>query len=220
MADVIASVSAALRAAGYRTGEANPGAVLPEITEPVVAVNLERVDAADMAMVVRATVVSPLKLGAKTCETHGLAVCRALSNMGRNCQLQPCQFNPKTEMFTSSVLVTLQGNVLDEDWITKNIFQVRIGAYYLDKVLSVTAQQEGGGTLQLNDCAWKIRIEERLSEIREENIPVNAANITVQYERGQEVYTNCRLIGRQRIFRDGALIQIWNATAQSRTLGE
>ena len=220
MANVIGSVASVLRAAGYRTGNANPGGVMPEITEPVLAVNLERLDAKDMFLVVRVTVVSPLKLGAGVCEEHGMKVCKLMSELGSECQMQPCKFNPKTEMFSVSVLATFYGHVLDEDWMAGLILQVRFGSgYYLDEVASVTAWQEAASDQLLGEAVWKIRIEERLSSIRKEDVPTNLGKIVVYYENGREEYLDCKLTGRKRIFKDGALQQIWEATATSRTLG-
>ena len=220
MADIIASVTSVLQLAGYRTGNANPGGVMPAITEPVVAVNLERANMAARSVVVRVTVVAPLTLGARSCEEHGLAVCRLLSQMGGKCDLQPSKFNPKTELFSASVLVTFQGNVLDENWAPGDLCQVRFGAgYYLNKVVSFTSWQEPEEEQALEESSWKIRVEEQLEGIRPEEVPANVANITVLYADGEEVYSDCKLIGRKRVIRDGALVQTWEATANSRTIG-
>lgn len=219
MADVIASVIAVLRSAGYRAGEANPGAIMPEITEPVLTVNLERLDAKKMSLEVRVTVVSPLKLGARACENHGLTVCRLMADLGGETQLQPSKFNPKTEMFSAAVLVTFRGSVLQDDWVAGSSVQVRFGAgYYLENVVSFTAWQETKSEQVLGECVWYIRIEEQLSGIRQENIPTSVGKITIMYENNREEYNDCKLTGRKRIFQDGALRQIWEATAQNRTL--
>ena len=220
MADVVTSIAAVLRSAGYRTGDANPGGVMPEITEPVVAVNLEKVDGQKMLLTLRITIVSPLKLGAKACEDHGLTVCRILTELGGQCQLQPSHFNPKTEMFSAAVLANFYGHVLAEDWWSRGVFQVRFGSgYYLGEVVSVTTWQEPAADQTLGDCPWHIRVEEKLDGIRQEDVPVNLGKITVMYENGKETYNECKLIGRKRIFQDGALLQIWEATAINRVLG-
>ena len=219
MADIIASVTSVLRGAGYRTGNANPGSIMPAITEPVVAVNLERANMTARSVVVRVTVVAPLALGARSCEEHGLAVCRLLSNMGGKCDLQPSKFNPKTELFSAAVLVAFQGNVLDENWAPGELCQVRFGAgYYLNKVVSFTSWQEPEEEQTLEESSWKIRVEEQLEGIRPEEIPVNVTKITVIYADSVEVYNECKLIGRKRVIRDGALLQTWEATAQNRTV--
>jgi hypothetical protein len=219
MADVVTNIAAVLRSAGYRTGDANPGAVMPEIKEPVLAVNLERVDAKNLYLVIRVTIVSPLALGARACEEHGLTVCRMLTELGGYCELQPSGFNPKTEMFSAAVLATFYGHVLEEDWWSRGIFQVKFGSgYYMSEVVSFTAWQEAEADQTLGECLWHIRVEEKLEAIRQEDVPVSLNKVTVMYENGQEYYNECRLTGRKRIFKDGALHQIWDVIAQTRTL--
>ena len=221
MADIMISVAATLRAAGYRTGEASPGSVIPEITGPVVAVSLEKVDTKALTLVVRATVVSPYSLGARTCETNALKVCKLLGNMGGACQLQPCQFNAKSEMFSVAVLVTFHGNVLDEQWMPGDLCQVRFGSgYYLNRIASVTAWQEAAANQELEAASWHIRVEERMDGIIQEQVPVNVANVTVFYQNSREIYNECRLIGRKRVFQDGTLLQVWDITARSREVGD
>ena len=221
MADIISSVAAVLRTAGYRTGDANPGGIIPEITEPVVAVNLERANMAEKSVVVRVTVVTPLTMGAKTCESHALAVCRLLGSIGADCEMQPCKFDAKTEVFTSAVLVSFRGNVMDQNWVAGDTFQVRFGSgYFLEKVTSFTAWQVPEDEQTLWESTWKIQVEENLNTIRSEEVPSGITRITVFYENGQEHYNECAMVGRKRINRDGKLLQVWEATAKNRTVGD
>lgn len=219
MADIMSNVTSVLRSAGYRTGNANPGSVMPKITEPVVAVNLERADMEARTAVVRVTVVAPLVLGARSCEEQGLEICRVLSGLGGKCELQPCKFNAKTEMFSTAILVTFQGNVLDDNWVMGDLCQVRFGSgYYLNKVISFTSWQESEEGKTLADSSWKIRVEEQLDAIRLEEVPSGVTKITVTFEDGQEAYNECKLTGRKRIIQDGTLVQVWDATALNRTI--
>jgi hypothetical protein len=219
MADIVSSVTSVLRTAGYRTGNANPGGILPEITEPVLTVNLERANLVAHTVVVRVTVVSPLALGAQACESHGLSVCRLLTDVCGKCELQPSKFNPKTEMFSAAVLATFQGNVLDNNWMLGELCQVRFGTgYYLNRVLSVTSWQEPEQGKTLGESSWKIRVEEELDAIQTEEMPTGIIKITVIYQDGQEVYNECKLTSRKRVIRDGTLVQTWEATALNRTV--
>ncbi|MBE6960816.1 MAG: hypothetical protein E7448_08900 [Ruminococcaceae bacterium] len=219
MADVVASVVAVLQAAGYRAGNANPGGIIPEITEPVLAVNLERANMEKKTLVIRVTVVTPISKGAKSCETQALAVCRLLGEIGCNCEMQPCKFDAKTEVFSSAVLASFQGNIMDQNWMIGDMLQVRFGSgYYLDKVTSFAAWQVLNEEQALGECVWNIQVEETLDAIRTENVPSGTTKITVYYEGGQEAYNECTLCGRKRIIRDGKIVQIWEATAKSRTI--
>ena len=219
MADIISGISAVLRTAGYRTGDANPGGVMPEITEPVLAVNLERANMDSKTVVIRVTVVAPLATGARACENHGLAVSRLLADVGGKCEMQPSKFNPKTEVFSCAVLASFQGNVVSKDWMIGDTLEVRFGSgYYLDRVTSFVSWQEKEGSKALMDSSWHIRVEENLDAIRVEQVPTGITKITVIYEDGEEVYNECNLISRKRTLRNGSLLQVWEATASSRTV--
>lgn len=219
MADIVASLAAVLRTAGYRTGNANPGGVIPEIKEPVLAVNLERANMEEKTLVVRITVVVPLSMGAKACESHALNVCRLLSGIGYSCEMQPSKFDSKTEIFSSAVLVHFCGNITDQNWNADDTLQVRLGSgFYLNKVLSFTAWQEPEEGQALGESDWQIQVEEKLDGIQQENVPSGITTITVYFEAGQEVYSECTLSGRKRTIRDGKLVQIWEAVAKSRTI--
>lgn len=219
MAFIINSVKAVLQSAGYRTGNANPGGVIPQITEPVVAVNLERVNMTSRNMVIRATVMVPLNLGAQTCEEHALVVCKLLAEIGGKCEMQPSKFDAKTEMFGSAVLATFQGNVMEEKWLLGDLCQVRFGgSYYLNHIVSFEAYQEQEEGKHLNESKWVIRVEEQLDAIRTEEVPNGITTITAIFEGKEESYNECTFYGRKRILRDGVLVQIWEATAASRTV--
>ncbi|MBE6975662.1 MAG: hypothetical protein E7439_00470 [Ruminococcaceae bacterium] len=224
MANIMESVTMVLRAAGYRTGEASPGGIMPEITEPVVAVSLEHVDTSKQLVRICATVVSPLALGSRLCEMKALDIGRVLKNTGADCKIEPCKLNPKTEVFWMPVMATYQGNALSEDWSVGNICRIRFGSgYNLHTINLFTTWQderdkpkedEGSG-----EWPWRFRIEERIDEIKEENIPVNAFYMTIYFEGGTEYLRGCTLTGRKRTIQDGGLVQIWEGIAERRDLG-
>ena len=224
MANIMESVAIVLRNAGYRTGESSPGRIMPEITEPVLAVSLEQVDTDKQMIRISVTVVSPLELGARVCEDNALQVCRLLTSTGADCRLEPCKLNPKTEVFWAPVIATYQGNILDEEWSAGNLCQIKFGSgYYLHTILSYSAWQDRNAPEDdpmLANRPWKFRVEERINAIKEEDIPAGAFYMTIFYEGGKEFLRGCTLNGRKRIIQDGSLIQIWEGEAERRDLGQ
>lgn len=219
MADIMQSISYVLSAAGYRTGDASPGRVMPEVTEPVVAVNLEHLDTAKLSMTIRATVVSPLSLGARACEDEAMNICRILRQVGAECELEPCQLNAKTEHFYVPVMASFRGNILDDGWKIGDDCQVKFGSVNLQKVISFQAWREKGSEMNsLEEAQWQFRVEERLDGVGQERAPAEPFVLTVIWEGSQERYEECVLTLQKRVIEDGHFLQIREGTAKTRTV--
>ena len=219
MADIMQSISYVLSAAGYRTGDASPGRIMPEVTEPVVAVNLEHLDTAKLSMTIRATVVSPLSLGARACEDEAMNICRILQQMGAECELESCQLNAKTEHFYVPVMASFRGNILDDGWKIGDACQVKFGSVNLQKVISFQAWREKGSEMNsLEEAQWQFRVEERLDGIGQESAPAEPFVLTVIWEGSQERYEECVLTLQKRVIEDGHFLQIREGTAKTRTV--
>ena len=219
MADIMQTVTRVLSGAGYRTGDANPGRVVSEISEPVIAVNLEQLDTEQLTMVLRATVVSPVALGARACEEEAVKVCRILQEIGAQCVVKPCQLNAKTEVFCVPVMLTFQGKVWDTDWQAEDACTVKFGSVNLHTIVSFSAWRETSDTeTALQAAIWKFRVEERMDGIQSEIEPAEPFTMTVSFEKRQEVYGTCALTAQKRVIADGHLIQIREGTAKTRTV--
>ncbi len=219
MASIVQNVSFVLSAAGYRVGDASPGSIMPEIEEPVVAVSLEQLDGVKNTVTVRATVVSPMHLGARRCEDEALKVCRVLQEAGAQCKMEPYKLDVKTELFLLPVMAVFYGNVLDSGWQVGGECSVSFGSVPLQKILSFTAWRETsweGGVL--TDMAWRFRVEERLDGIQTDAEPVQPMVMTVSFEDGEEIYGSCNLTLQKRVLVDGCLHQVWEGVAQTRTV--
>lgn len=218
MAGVIQNLTMLLSGAGYRTGDASPGRIMPEISEPVIALNLERLDTEKRVATVRVTVISPLALGARACEDEALKVCRLLRNAGIACELKPYSVDAKTEMILISVMATVYGNLLNNRWQLGEGCVVRFDARTLERVVSFTAWREVKDGSSIENARWKFRVEEEMDTIQEETEPTEPFVITVSHGDGQEVYSGCVLTMHKRVVTDGGLVQIREGTAQSRSV--
>lgn len=219
MADIMKTITYVLTAAGYRTGDASPGRIMPEISEPVIAVNLEHLDTEELTMTIRTTVVSPLALGARACEDEALKVCRILQDVGAECTLEPCQLNAKTEVFFVPVMAKFQGNILDTGWQADQICRVKFGSVNLYRIVSFSVWRETGSDADtLSAAVWKFRVEERMDGIKSEIEPTEPFTMTVMFEDAQEVYGECALTYQKRTISDGYLLQVREGTAATRTV--
>lgn len=219
MASIMQMVTQVLSGAGYRTGDANPGRVVSEISEPVIAVNLEQLDTDKLTMTIQVTVVSPVSLGARACENEAVNVCRILQDVGAQCVLKPCQLNAKTEVFSVPVLVNFRGNVWDPDWQASDVCRVKFGSVNLNTIVSFSAWRETSDTADVIQTAvWKFRVEERLEGIRSTPEPTEPFTMTVNFLKKQEVYEGCALTFQKRVIGDGQLIQVREGTAKTRTV--
>jgi len=221
MAGIMKTITNVLMAAGYRAGDASPGRIMPEVTEPVIAVNLEHLDTQKLTMTVCATVVSPLALGARTCEDEALKVCRILQDVGAECTLEPCQLNAKTEVFFVPVMAKFQGNILNDSWSAGRMCRVKFGSTNLQRIVSFSAWRETDEeAATLRAAVWKFRVEERMEGIMPETEPAEPFTMTVTFEDEKEIYAECALTYQKRTIADGFLLQIREGTAKTRTLAE
>ena len=219
MAGVIQNLTMLLSGAGYRTGDANPGRVMPEISEPVIVLSLEQLDTEKRMAKVRVTIVSPLGLGARICEDEALKVCKLLRNAGAACQVQPYKIDTKTELVLLSVMATLHGNILSNNWQLGEGCGVRFDGDILDQVVSFTAwRQVNKDTDGIQNMLWNFRVEEEMEGIQEEREPVEPFVITVSHGDAQEVYNDCVLTSHKRVLTDSGVVQIREGIAKTRTV--
>ena len=217
MAGVIDRLTIMLSGAGYRTGEASPGRIMPEVSEPVIALKLEQLDTAKHMAKVRVTVVCPLALGAGACEDEAERVCKLLRNVGLTCQLQPYTIDTKTELILLPIIVTVYGNLLSNYWQLGEGCTVCFDGEPLNRTLSFTAWRDSAGGGLVN-CRWKFRVEEEMYEIDDEVVPIEPFDLTVRYSKSEEMYTGCMLTLQKREMTDSGILLIWEGLAEDRVV--
>lgn len=216
MANVIDTVAAALSAAGYRTGAASPGGWMPEIQSPVAAVSLDGVDAQTDSLTVRATVVSPVANGAREAENQALQVCRVLRGIGGECQLEPCEWDEKTELFSVGVRAKFYGNVLGGTWSNAKACAVTMGGIPVSRPVSFSAWRNRGELMDIAEASWQFQLEEILTDTATEVVPVEPFSVVVGAGGRTETYTDCYITQQRRILEQGRLVQIREGTAKTK----
>lgn len=208
------SVKGILGLAGFRTGLANPGRWIPEITEPVVAISLEQVDSEKYEVTVRSEVVSPVALGGQRCEEEILKVLSILQGKGGRCQVTALEFDAKTELFSMAVLATFHGDVLDEDWGFEKACFVNWGGSYIGDPVAFTAWRETTDPeTPLSLTKWHFRLEETLTGKWPEVNVSDPFTLTVSAGNITDTYTGCTVTSQQRFLQEGHLRQIREGTA-------
>lgn len=208
------SVKGIIAMAGYRTGLANPGKWIPEITEPVVAISLEGVDSETYEVTVRSEVVSPVMLGGKRCEEEVLKVLSILQNRGARCEVTALKFDAKTELFSMAVLSTFHGDILDDDWDFEKSCTVDWGGITIGTPVAFNAWRETNDPeTPLSLTKWHFRMEETLTGKWPEVNMSDPFTITVTAGNITDTYTGCTVTRQQRYLQEGHLRQIREGTA-------
>lgn len=184
---------------------------MPEITGPVAAVSLEKIDTGLAELTVRAEVVSPVALGAQACEDSAMVVSRILRNMGGDCVQEACRFDAKTELFSVGVLAKFHGDVLAKNWTAGHGCSVQLGEMVVGHALSFTAWKEPG---EENVPVWRFRLEEILDGHWTEAVPSEPFTAVVMAGSMVDTYVGCKVLTYQRIMKDGYMRQIREGTME------
>jgi hypothetical protein len=103
------TVLSRLREAGFQADMAFPGGKCPEISGPVAAVHLEKVDRADMTATVEVSIHTPAALGGARCEAEALRAMEVLHQAGGTCVQNGCVFNGLTKTYSVSIRAAFSG---------------------------------------------------------------------------------------------------------------
>ncbi len=216
MAGLVDNVIMILSAAGYRVGDAWSGGIMPQIQEPVTAVELTEVDTGGATASVQVTVISPLELGARACQEEAWKVCLLLQGVGAQCKIGSCSRNTKAEMILVPVTAVFFGNVLDTDWQLGTQPRVRLGTVYLQKVQAFYAWREDKEDIE--GTVWRFRIEEQMDGISAQTVPEAPFTVTVTLGSGKESFGDCALTLQKRTLLSSGVQQVWEGYGQNRTV--
>lgn len=218
-----------LRQENFAADVAYPGQKFPQVTGPVAAVHIEKVDRAAMTVTVEVNVICPAAMGGTTCETEALRATEVLRLMGAVCVQNGCTYDGIAQVYVVPVLAAFTG-VADVDSYTRGPgFRVYIDdALQLDVVAvseeeTIAAQPEGAmgqGTSarsSLTGRAWTIRLEELIPAGYEEmENPTGEFTMQIATELKTEVYSGCRWTSVHREYTKEGLRRIRTGFALNR----
>lgn len=161
-----------LREENFVADVAYPGQVFPQISEPVAAVHIEKVDRANLTVTLEVNIICPAALGGTTCELEALRATAVLGWEGAVCVQNGCSYDGIAQVYTVSVLATFTCLTDAEDCAMGPGFAVYINGEQLPYAYGFTAEQKAEhvalyemGANEPGDCApgiwtWKLTLEE------------------------------------------------------------
>lgn len=206
-----------LREAGFKANAAYPGQKYPQITEPVAAVHIEKVDRANLTVTLEVNIICPADYGGTACEVEALRATEVLQWDGAICIQNGCTYDGASQVYVVAVLATYTCVTEKDDCTMGPGFQVYINDVYYPFVVAFTeeavrahaAEYEMGEPepmgISLGRKEWSITLEERIlpgsPEIPE---PKGAFKLRLEKEGGSAVYYHCRWLSiRRELSREG-----------------
>ena len=95
-----------LREAKFTADVAFPGQKFPQITKPVAAVHIEKVDRANMAVTVEVNIICPAAMGGTACEVEALRATEILRWSGAVCIQNGCTYDGISQVYVVAILAT------------------------------------------------------------------------------------------------------------------
>ena len=216
---IVTTVIDTLTKAGFSAVPAYPGETMPNITQPQVAVNLQKLDYTAQSATVLATVMVPVGAGGEVCEDAAIRAGTELEKLGGTVTMEECRFNAYADAYYIRVLGTFYGAAVLTGWSAASEFTVELENTVLERAVSFRAEQavdQVTGT-PLNTAVWTFRLEEKF-RWGEGPIPGPTENFTVTVSRnsGMEIYSDCSWISVQLEDTTTGLRQIRTGVAKSR----
>ena len=191
---VIDAVMEALTEAGLAAQKAYPGAAMPNITQPRLAVSLEKLDYTARSATVLVTVMVPVEQGGAACEITAVQTGTVLERMGGVVVQEECRFNAYADAYYVRVLGTFYGTTVMDTWSAASEFTVEINETVLPHAVSFRAEQavdEVTGT-PLSTAVWTFRLEEKFGWGEGPlPAPTESFSVTVLRSSGMEIYDEC-----------------------------
>lgn len=223
---MLTEITEFLTGSGLRAMEAYPGQERLEITGPVAAVSLGRVDLESQRMEFSVRVLSPRRLGAWECQDRAFEAMKRLRVMGLNCKMEPLGYESGCDCFQVEIIAQAVG-LLEQAWIRVAVdgesvgFVTEFSAEQDRKRQFITAIGEGNPVgITSGNGGWAIRMVQIFPValmIPEE--PAEPFDLTVTENGEAMVYRGCAW-NRLKQTRTGASVRLeWEGLALRRERG-
>ena len=215
-----------LREARFKAKVAFPGQKYPQITEPVAAVHIERVDRASMTVTLEVNVICPASYGGTACELEALRATEALQWDGAVCIQNGCTYDGASQVYMVAILATYTCVTEADSYTMGPGFEVYINDIYHKFVVSFAEVEKrdhiaefsmGERTpvgISLGSSVWEISMEELIlpgsPELAE---PKGAFELRIERDAGTDTYYHCRWTSVQRTMDRNGLRRICKGIA-------
>lgn len=225
---ILQRVLTALKNGGFAAELAYPGRKMPQITGPVAAVHMARVDSAALTSTVSVTILSPGELGGSACEAEAMEAMELLLGCGAVCVQEGCVYDRVSQLYAVEIRASFAG-VSWPEGTTGAGFSVSINgvshgcavAFQSEETRDFTAEYvttdplpmaNGTGMIQ-----WSLRLEEQIPVgTAEPAEPGPGFSLVVSTDEKKEVYTGCQWISISREYSSQGLRRLRKGFALKR----
>ena len=182
-----------LREAKFTADVAFPGQKFPQITKPVAAVHIEKVDRANMTVTVEVNIICPAAMGGTACEVEALRATEILRWSGAVCIQNGCTYDGISQVYVVAILATF------------TCVQPNAIAFSEEEVSGVQAEYVMGESAPAGasqgSSLWYIQLEELFpAGTPEKAEPVGAFTLEISTDVKTELYYHCRWTSVKREF--------------------
>ena len=202
-----------LREANFTADVAYPGQKFPQITEPVAAVHIEKVDRASLTVTVEVSIICPASLGGTQCEVEALRATEALRWTGAVCVQNGCTYDGAAQVYVVSILATFTCITEEDSCVIGPGFEVYVNGIYHRFAVAFSEEEkqerealyEMGEHLPVGICQgkslWEITLEELIPAGSPETTePEGAFTVKIVTDVKTEYYNHCRWTSVRREF--------------------
>lgn len=210
---ILELVLRALHQENFPADIAYPGQKYPQITGPIAAVHIAKVDRANLTVTVEVNVICPAALGGTACEVEALRATEILRWEGAVCVQNGCTYDGVSQVYVVPVLATFTGITEAESCKIGPGFKVYINEIYHPYAVAVSEEEDPGCQAEYEmgeglptgisqgSQLWHIALEELIpSGSPETDEPIGAFQLKIKSELKQEVYYHCRWTSIHREF--------------------
>lgn len=226
---ILEQVLRILRQEDFAASVAFPGQKFPQITGPVAAVHIEKVDRSSLTVTLEVNILCPAAMGGTACELEALRATEVLRWDGAVCVQNGCTYDGVSQVYSVSILATYTC-ITDADSCTMGpgfyVYIDEVRQYY---AVAFTGEEQQGyeaayamGSaapvgIQEGKRLWHITLEELIpSGSPESREPEAAFELKVATKTKTEVYYHCRWTSIRREFTRDGLRRIRRGIAMDR----
>ena len=210
-----------LRQANFTADVAYPGQKFPQITEPVAAVHIEKVDRASLTVTLEVNIICPAAMGGTACEVEALRATETLRWFGGVCVQNACTYDGISQVYVVSVLADFTG-ITEEDSCTlgpgfavyiDGVHQPYARVFTEEEIHSqdpvyVMGEPNPKG-IRPGNCIWNLYLEELMpTGSPEMPEPAGDFELKVVTDAKTEVYYQCRWNSVRREFSREGLLRV------------
>lgn len=206
-----------LRQAKFNATVAFPGQKYPQITEPVAAVHIEKVDRASMTVTLEVNIICPASYGGTACEVEALRATETLQWDGAICIQNGCTYDGASQVYIVAILATYTCVTEADSYVMGPGFNVFINDVYHRFVVSFIEEENRNHQaefemgerapigISLGSSVWELTLEELILPGSPEYAePQGPFELKIIRDAGTDTYYHCRWLSvRREMTRNG-----------------